>query len=82
VYDFSKLAIISWLAVFFACGWIGASSRVSARNDDSRLLNAIAAVVMVPVGSLLTLAGIFVPLVQGNPRTFQVIRKTRGGTTS
>ena len=39
----------SWLAVFFACGWIGASSRVSARNDDSRLLNAAAASVMVPV---------------------------------
>ena len=79
VYDVSKLAILSWLAVFFACGWIGASSRVSARNDDSRLLNAAAAVVMVPVSSLLTLAGILVPLAQGNPRTFQVIRKTRSG---
>ena len=44
------------------------------------LLNAIAAVVMVPIGSLLTLAGLFVPLVQGNPRTFQVISKTRGGS--
>ncbi|HBW21674.1 MAG TPA: hypothetical protein DEH11_23010 [Actinobacteria bacterium] len=81
VYDVSKLAILSWLAVFFACGWIGASSRVSARNDDSRLLNAAAASVMVPVSSLLTLAGIFVALAQGNPRTFQVIRKTRSGAS-
>jgi hypothetical protein len=79
VYDVAKLAILTWLAVFFACGWIGASSRVSSRNDDSRLLNAVAAVAMVPVSSLLTLAGIFLPLAQGNPRTFQVIRKTRAG---
>lgn len=77
VYSVSKLAIAAWLAVFFTCGWIGASSRISGRNDDSRLLNAIAAVVMVPIGSLLTLAGFFIPLVQGNPRTFQVISKTR-----
>jgi hypothetical protein len=77
VYSVSKLAIVSWLAVFFACGWIGASSRVSVRNDDSRLLNGLAAVVMVPIGSMLTLAGIFVALAQGNPRTFQVISKTR-----
>lgn len=80
VYSVSKLAIMSWLAVFFTCGWIGASSRVSGRNDDSRLLNAIAAVVMVPIGSMLTLAGFFVPLAQGNPRTFQVISKTRNGS--
>ena len=77
IYSVSKLSIAAWLAVFFTCGWIGASSRVSGRNDDSRLLNAIAAVVMVPLGSLLTLAGLFIPLVQGNPRTFQVISKTR-----
>jgi hypothetical protein len=81
VYDVSKLAILTWLGVFFACGWIGAGSRVSASNDDSRLLNATAAVLMLPVSSLLTLAGIFVPLVQGNPRTFHVIRKTREGAT-
>ena len=79
IYDISKLAIVSWLALFFSCGWIGASSRVAGRNDDSRLIAAVMAVVMVPVSSLLTLAGIFVPLAQGNPRTFQVISKTRQG---
>jgi putative flippase GtrA len=77
VYSLSKLAILSWLVLFFACGWIGAGSRVTARHDDSRLLAAAAAVVMIPVSSLLTLAGIFIPLAQGNPRTFQVINKTR-----
>lgn len=80
VYSVSKLAILSWLTLFFACGWIGASSRVNARHDDSRLLNAAAAVIMIPFSSLLTLAGIFVPLFQGNPRTFQVISKTRRRT--
>jgi hypothetical protein len=79
VYSVSKLAILSWLALFFTCGWIGSSSRVSARHDDSRLLNAAAAVIMIPVSSLLTLAGILIPLAQGNPRTFQVISKTRRG---
>ena len=77
VYSVSKLAIGCWLVLFFACGWIGASSRVTTRHDDSRLLAAAAAVVMIPVSSLLTLAGIFIPLAQGNPRTFQVITKTR-----
>jgi hypothetical protein len=83
VYNVSKLAILSWLALFFSCGWIGASSQVAGRTADSRLLAAAAAVIMMPASSLLTLAGIFVPLVQGNPRTFQVISKTRqGGTRS
>lgn len=80
IYDIAKLSIIVWLAVFFACGWIGASSRVSGRSNDSRLLQAATAVVMLPVSSLLTLAGVLIPLVQGNPRTFQVIRKTRQGS--
>jgi hypothetical protein len=79
IYDVAKLSIIVWLAVFFACGWIGASSRVSSRSNDSRLLQAATAVLMLPVSSLLTLAGVMIPLVQGNPRTFQVIRKTRQG---
>jgi len=78
LYDIAKLSTFAWLAVFFACGWIGASSRVSPRTSDSRLLSAIAAVAMAPVSMALTLAGIFVPLVQGNPGTFQVISKTRG----
>jgi hypothetical protein len=77
-YDVAKLALLSWLALFFSCGWIGAGSRVEARNDDSRLLHAVAAVVMVPVSSLLALAGTFLPLIMGNPGTFEVIRKTRG----
>lgn len=80
IYSVSKLAILSWLVLFFACGWIGASSRVTSRHDDSRLLAAATAVVMIPASSLLTLAGIFIPLAQGNPRTFQVITKTRQKT--
>lgn len=79
IYDVAKLSTVAWLAVFFSCGWIGASSGVSFRNNDSRLLNAVTAVIMAPVSIMLTLAGIFVPLVQGNPRTFQVISKTRRG---
>lgn len=77
LYDVAKLSTFAWLMVFFACGWIGASSRVSARNSDSRLLSAIAAVAICPVSMVLTLAGIFVPLIMGNPRTFEVISKTR-----
>jgi hypothetical protein len=77
IYSVAKLSILAWLAVFFACGWIGASSRVSSRSNDSRLLQAATAVLMLPVTSVLTLAGVLVPLVQGNPRTFQVIKKTR-----
>jgi len=80
VYDVAKLSIIAWLAVFFACGWIGASSHVSGRSNDSRMLQAAMAVLMLPVTSVLTLAGVLIPLIQGNPRTFQVIRKTRQGS--
>jgi hypothetical protein len=32
---------------------------------------------MAPVSLALTLAGIVVPLIQGNPHTFEVISKTR-----
>jgi len=77
IYDVAKLSILAWLVVFFACGWIGASSRVSSRHNDSRLLQATTAVLLLPVTSVLTVAGVFVPLLQGNPRTFQVISKTR-----
>jgi hypothetical protein len=79
IYDVAKLSVLAWLAVFFSCGWIGASSRVAPRNSDSRLLNAVAAVVMAPASLVLTLLGIAVPLIQGNPQTFQVINKTRRG---
>jgi len=33
--------------------------------------------VMVPVSVLLTFAAVLVPLAQGDPRTFTVIRKTK-----
>jgi hypothetical protein len=79
VYNLAKLSIIAWLGVFFVCGWIGAGSRMSRRTNDSRLLQAATAVLMLPATSALTLAGVLIPLVQGNPRTFQVIRKTRPG---
>jgi hypothetical protein len=80
IYDLAKLSIVAWLAVFFACGWIGASSRVTRRTNDSRMLHAATAVLLLPVTSVLTLAGVLIPLLQGNPRTFQVIRKTRQGS--
>ena len=77
VYDASKLAIATWLAIFAVCGWIDASSRIDRRNDDSRILNAVAAVIMSPVSSFMSVFVITVALYQGNPRTFEVIRKTR-----
>lgn len=77
IYDVSKLAILTWLTIFVTCGWIDASSRTHRRNDDSRLLNALAAVLMSPVSSFISVAVIAISLAQGNPRTFEVIRKTR-----
>jgi hypothetical protein len=77
IYDVSKLAILTWLGVFFACGWIGTGSKFFRRTDDSRMLSALGAVVMAPISSIMTLVVIVVSLIQGNPRTFQVIRKTR-----
>ena len=66
------------MAVFFACGWIGASAAQAGGSDDSRLLSAVLAVVMVPASLLLTFAAIAVPLVRGDPRAFKTIRKTKG----
>ena len=77
IFGFAKLSILAWVAVFFACGWIGASSAISARNNDSRLLCAVLAVLMMPASLALTFAAIAVPLIQGNPRSFKVISKTR-----
>lgn len=77
VYDASKLAIATWLGIFALCGWIDASSRINRRSDDSRILSALAAVVMSPVSSLMSVFVIAVALYQGNPRTFEVIKKTR-----
>jgi hypothetical protein len=78
--DLARLSVVAWLAIVFACGWLGASSQIDARNGDSRLLSGILAVLMLPVTAVLTVAGILVPLAQGNPHTFQVIRKTQGGS--
>ena len=77
VLSYAKLSILAWVGVFFACGWIGAGSATSARNDDSRLLAGVVAVLMMPISVALTFAAILVPLVQGDPRTFRVIAKTR-----
>ena len=44
VLSYAKLSILSWVGVIFACGWIGAGSATSARNDDSRLLACVMAV--------------------------------------
>jgi membrane protein DedA with SNARE-associated domain len=69
--------VVAWVTVFFACGWAGAGSRVFSRSNDSRLLSATVAVLVLPFSLLLTCAGVFIPLIQGNPRTFKVISKTR-----
>jgi hypothetical protein len=79
---YAKLSILAWTGVFFACGWIGASARDAAADDagrtgDSRLLSGVLAVLASPASLLLTLAAILVPLMQGNPRSFAVIAKTR-----
>ncbi len=78
-YDASKLALLTWLVVFFWTGWIGADGSQAGRNDDSRLLNALMAVVLSPLSCLITTAGLIYPLIAGNPRTFKVIPKTREG---
>ena len=36
VFDYAKLSVIAWVAVFFACGWIGASAAQGRGTDDSR----------------------------------------------
>jgi hypothetical protein len=77
ILNFGKLALLSWAGLFFACGWIGASSTVERRSPDSRMLAGLLAVIMMPVSVLLTLAAIVVPLAQGDPRDFQTIAKTR-----
>jgi hypothetical protein len=77
VFDYAKLAVLAWIAVFFTCGWIGASSATSARNHDSRLMSGVLAVLMMPVSVALTFAAIGLPLMRGDPRSFKVISKTR-----
>jgi Glycosyl transferase family group 2 len=77
ILSYAKLSILAWAGLFFTCGWIGAGSATSARNHDSRLLAGIVAVLMMPISVSLTFAALVIPLVQGDPRTFRVIRKTR-----
>ena len=77
VLDYSKLSLLAWVAVFFTCGWIGASSSVEGRTHDSRMLAGVMAVLMAPAGLALTFASIAIPLIQGDPKTFRTIRKTR-----
>jgi hypothetical protein len=78
-YEASKFALLTWLVVFFWTGWIGASGSQAGNNDDSRLLNGLMAVVLSPLSCLITTAGLIYPLIAGNPRTFNVIPKTRQG---
>jgi putative flippase GtrA len=77
VLDYAKLSLLAWVAVFFACGWIGAGSSVEGRPSDSRMLAGVMAVVMAPASLMLTFAALAIPLIQGDPRTFRTIRKTR-----
>jgi Glycosyl transferase family group 2 len=77
VLDYAKLSVLCWSAVFFACGWIGASSPHAGRDSDSRLLSGVVAVLMLPVSAMLTFAAVVISLALGDPRTFRIIRKTR-----
>jgi hypothetical protein len=76
ILNFGKLAMIAWVALFFACGWIAASSSHGRRSDDSRMLSGVLAVLLMPVSVLLTFAAIVIPLAQGDPGDFKTIRKT------
>lgn len=75
VLDYAKLSVLTWIGVFFACGWVGAAT--AGQTSDARLLSGLAAVMMLPVSLILSFAAIVIPLVQGSPRTFAVITKTR-----
>lgn len=77
ILNFGKLAMLAWVALFFTCGWIAASSSHDRRSDDSRMLSGVLAVLMMPVSVLLTFAAILIPLAQGDPGDFKTIRKTR-----
>jgi glycosyl transferase family 2 len=77
VYDVSKLAVISWLLMFFYCGWVAAEHKPT---SDSRLLHATVAALLSPISSMLAFIVLVIAVFQGNPRTFEVIRKTRKTT--
>jgi hypothetical protein len=74
--NYAKLSVLCWASVFFACGWIGASSDHVGRDGDSRLLSGVVAVLMLPVSATLTFAAVVISLAQGDPRTFRTIKKT------
>jgi len=74
IYDVSKLAVLSWLVMFFYCGWVAAEHR---KSGDSRLLHATAAALLSPISSILAFVTLVIAVGQGNPRTFEVIAKTR-----
>jgi hypothetical protein len=75
--NYAKLSVLCWAGLFFACGWIGASSDHADRDGDSRLLSGVLAILMLPVSATLTFAAMLISLAQGDPRTFRTIRKTR-----
>lgn len=75
--NYAKLSVLCWAGLFFACGWIGASSDHARSDGDSRLISAVLAVLMLPVSAALTFAAMLISLAQGDPRTFRTIRKTR-----
>lgn len=77
VYDASKVAVLSWLLMFFYCGWVAAEHKPT---SDSRLLHATIAALLSPVSSMLAFIVLVIAVFQGNPRTFEVIRKTRETT--
>jgi hypothetical protein len=78
IYDLAKLAILSWMLMFFYCGWVAAEHKPT---SDSRLLHAMIAVLLSPVSSMLAFVVLVITVMQGNPRTFEVIRKTREATS-
>jgi Glycosyl transferase family group 2 len=78
IYELSKLSILCWLLMFFYCGWVAAEHKPT---SDSRLLHAAIAALLSPVSSVLAFLVLVVTIVQGNPRTFEVIRKTRETTS-
>lgn len=78
IYDVAKLAILSWLFMFFYCGWVAAEHKPT---SDSRLLHATIAALLSPISSVLAFIVLVITVMQGNPRTFEVIRKTREATS-
>ena len=64
--------------MFFYCGWVAAEHKAT---SDSRLLHATVAALLSPISSMLAFIVLVITVLQGNPRTFEVIRKTRETTS-